>query len=153
MTVAVGFTGTQKGLTDYQRGWLWAKLKALRAEGFQEFHHGDCIGADLEGHRMARALGYRIIRHPPLDGRKRAFTSDYDEDRRPRGYLERNRDIVMETQVLVATPAQIEPVLQSGTWATIRFAQKKGRPCFLIVPWAHRAPGPFVPSDGNETLF
>lgn len=133
MTRHVGFTGTQRGMTEYQSGWLFGLLKRLREEGFSVFHHGDCLGADYQAQRLARQVGFRVVRHPPIDGSKRAF-SLFDEERRPKPYLDRNKDIVRETEVLIATPAQMEEILRSGTWSTYRFAGKLGRLRYLLTP-------------------
>ena len=54
--------------------------------------------------------------------------------RTPRPYLSRNKDIVRETDMLIATPAEAEEQRRSGTWSTIRFARKLGKPVFVIWP-------------------
>jgi hypothetical protein len=51
-----------------------------------------------------------------------------------RPYLDRNKDIVRETASLIAAPAEPEEQLRSGTWSTVRFARKQGKPVFLILP-------------------
>jgi hypothetical protein len=51
------------------------------------------------------------------------------------GYLARDDNIVAETDVLVATPAQTTEVMRgSGTWATIRYARRREKPRILIWP-------------------
>ena len=106
-----GFTGTQKGLTPPQRDALEVEL--LR---FSVLHHGDCIGADAQAHRIAKGLGIWTVSHPPTDDRKRAFC-DADEERAPLPHLERNRQIVDEGEVLISCP-RLEEKRQprSGTW-------------------------------------
>ncbi len=47
-------------------------------------------------------------------------------------YLERNRDIVDASEVLIACPSTREEVMRSGTWATVRYARKKGMKITLI---------------------
>ena len=54
--------------------------------------------------------------------------------RLPKKPLIRNRDIVRETAVLIATPEQTIEQLRSGTWATVRYARKMNRPTVLIFP-------------------
>jgi hypothetical protein len=51
-----------------------------------------------------------------------------------RTYLERNKDIVRESASLIAAPLQAEEQQRSGTWSTVRFARKIGKPVFLILP-------------------
>jgi len=41
----IGFTGTQRGMTEAQRAALKAVLTDRSAT---QFHHGDCIGADAQ---------------------------------------------------------------------------------------------------------
>lgn len=122
MTV-IGFTGTRRGTTGPQQETLRRILTgALIAGG--EMHHGDCVGADEEAHAIADSLGAAIYVHPPVDPSFRAYcdgrTTAYVAE--PKPYLERNRDIVDESDVLVACPDGPER-RRSGTWATIRYAR------------------------------
>jgi len=54
--------------------------------------------------------------------------------RKAKPYLARNQDIVDETEVLIAVPAQKKEIVRSGTWATIRRARKAGRLIYFIFP-------------------
>lgn len=117
----VGFTGTRKGMTDYQKRILRERLKVLQPT---EFHHGDCIGADEEAVKIARELDIFIIGHPPIDKSHRAYAgSDIVED--PKQYLARNRDIVDQTDLLFVAPKTKDEELRSGTWATWRYAHSR----------------------------
>jgi hypothetical protein len=49
-------------------------------------------------------------------------------------YLPRNKNIVRATASLIATPFEFVEILRSGTWSTVRFARKLGKPVFLILP-------------------
>jgi hypothetical protein len=51
--VSFGFTGTRQGMTAEQK----SVLRNLLGGGAGEFHHGDCIGADSEGHDIADECG------------------------------------------------------------------------------------------------
>lgn len=126
----IGFTGTQNGMTKKQEIAVWQLLHDNLPD---EFHEGDCIGADVSAAVYARKLGYWIVSHPPLIQKKRAFFPA-DEERAPYDYLVRNHNIVRETQELLATPFQAEEIMQSGTWATIRFAKKLGRKVTIVLP-------------------
>jgi len=99
----VGFTGSEKGMKDLQRDALMRWLHRLEAT---EFHHGDCIEADMWAHMMVlniRPIRYiKIVIHPPDVGRKRAFCCLADEVRPEKPYLDRNKDIVNETAVQTA---------------------------------------------------
>jgi hypothetical protein len=128
---SIGFTGTQKGMTEAQK----KTLRGLLDGGAGELHHGDCIGADAEAHDIADECGYAIILHPPTNYSKRAWCEAPKHMMRPeKPYLDRNRDIVRETASLIAAPAEPEEQLRSGTWSTVRFARKAGKPVFVILP-------------------
>jgi hypothetical protein len=92
-------------------------------------HHGGCRGADEQADAIARSVGAWIISHPGPHG-----GTGGDETRRPLPYLERNRAIVDETDVLVATPQTPDEQMRSGTWATIRYARSQGKPVTVIAP-------------------
>ena len=126
----VGFTGTREGMTAPQRATLRKLL--LEFEG-GEFHHGDCVGADAEAHDIAVEIGYDIVIHPPLRDKLRAHKSGC-EIREPKAYLDRNRDIADETDVVVATPSTFQEALHSGTWSTVRHARKTNKPVVIIFP-------------------
>jgi len=131
VTVRFGFTGSRDGPSAPQRRAL---ANWMIERGFSELHHGDCIGADKCAHIIARILGWRVVVHPG-DGPRhlRAFVRSYDEIRPAKPYLERNGDIVTETDELVACPSGPE-TLRSGTWATIRRARKLGRRINIFWP-------------------
>lgn len=127
-----GFTGTRAGMTPYQRLRLLKILEHDRNVG--EFHHGDCIGADAEAHDIAWAIrDIAIIIHPPSDDKHRAFkTNALVLVTRP--YLERNHDIVDACDVLIAAPKEVIEQRRSGTWATVRYARKIGKPVVILAP-------------------
>lgn len=119
----IGFTGTQSGMNKWQK----FRVQEILEQHSGEFHHVDCVGADEEAGEIAWNLGYRVVLHPPVIGIKRAYTKLFHECREPKPYLERNHDIVDDTQGLVAAPKELEEILRSGTWATIRYADKRER--------------------------
>ncbi len=125
----VGITGTRGGATPQQ---LTELRRALTVMGATEIHHGDCIGADNQAHSVAQYLGLRIVIHPPSVDTKRAWNHG-DESREPKPYLVRNYAIVDETECLIALPAGMEQ-LRSGTWATVRYAKRQGRPVLVLTP-------------------
>jgi hypothetical protein len=96
-------------------------------------HHGDAIGADAEAHDIAVALGWAVVIHPPSEDYGRAFKAS-SFVRAPRPHLKRNRAIVRETDMLIAAPAGAIEELRSGTWSTVRYARRQGRPIWLILP-------------------
>lgn len=133
-TIKVGFTGTRRGMTGSQWASLTALLKAFcQRYDRVEFHHGQCIGADEEAASIAKELGCWIVSHPPTN-QKAISNFAFDEARAPRPYLQRNNGIVNEADVVLAAPGEIEEQLRSGTWATIRYARRSGKPAEILYP-------------------
>lgn len=117
----VGFTGTREGLSRRQFGQLSKMLHwlVLTHANEAEFHHGACVGADLEAEALARAHGYKVIDH-------------FTHSRASADMLKRNRDIVAHSDVLIAGPLQDAEELRSGTWATVRYARQAGLPVVML---------------------
>jgi hypothetical protein len=122
----LGFTGTRRGMTTEQ---IEAVTKLVGA--WDVVHHGDCLGADAQCHTIARSAAKRIIVHPPSDDRLRAHCAG-DVICPPKPYFARNRDIVNESDLLIATPAEFVP--KGGTWYTLNYARSVGKPTILIYP-------------------
>lgn len=134
----VGFTGTRRGMTQPQ---LAAVLYYFRQHPDGELHHGDCIGADENAHRLALGELSRIVIHPPDNPRLQAHcATKYPGEGveivelPPMGYIARNHGIVDVSDILIATPGEMHEVQRSGTWATIRYALKCKRPVFILYP-------------------
>lgn len=126
----VGFTGTQTGISIAQT----VVLRELLENHSGEFHHGDCIGADTSAHVLAAQTGlYEIHIHPPEIQNKRAWCKA-DKMYPAKPYLDRNKDIVRATELLIATPGEMEEQLRSGTWSTVRFARQQKRKLIIILP-------------------
>ncbi len=127
-----GFTGTSRapGMTPRQ-------LAAVRVllSNVTTLHLGDCVNADAQAYEEALLLGIKTVGHPPDWKGRRAFCV-YDEERRPRPYLERNLAIAYEgVDGLIAAPKNfIELPRGSGTWATIRYARKLKRTIWIVMP-------------------
>jgi hypothetical protein len=96
-------------------------------------HHGDCIGADAQVHDIAISLDFWVVIHPPMAETQRAWRRG-PHVRAPKAALDRNRDIVRESELLIAAPAEALEQPGSGTWSTVRYAQKLGRPVQIIMP-------------------
>ena len=141
----VGFTGTRNGLTPGQKFELSEYLRYLKNQGFTHFRHGDCIGADSQAANLAKQMGYYLVAHPghPHKDKNntsyRAFTKFNDEVLEAKPFLTRDHDIVDLSQHMIATPNG-EEKLRSGTWATIRYAKKVGKPLRIIRPKEKETP-------------
>lgn len=100
-----------------------------------EFHHGDCVGADEKAHNIVRQVlaDCTIFIHPPKNSSKRAGCEG-DFVFAVKEYLERNKDIVNGTDRMIATPQEFEEQQRSGTWSTVRYAEKCGTIVYVILP-------------------
>lgn len=127
----VGFTGTQRGMTDSQREsviWLLSEEYAATVG-----HHGDCIGADAQFHDVCIELGIPVHVHPPNVDSKRAFCDGAESIGVPKPYLDRNHDIVDACDLLIATPSGPTETRRSGTWATVRHARKRNKIIAIVL--------------------
>lgn len=126
----IGFTGTREGMKARQLAEFSETLHKLANKG-DEFHHGDCLGADEDASLIAEQFGLIIHVHPPISDSKRAFTNGH-VFYEPRPYLVRNFEIVETCDLLIATPKTNKEVLRSGTWATIRYARKRHKQVVIV---------------------
>lgn len=112
----VGFTGTRKGMSPLQMTLCPKVLAWLGANNSDmAFHHGVAEGADQQAELYAQIEGYRIVEYPA-----------------GRDPLARNQEIVAAVDILIAAPEKDLEELRSGTWATIRYARKRGIPIILL---------------------
>ena len=126
----IGMTGNRDGIFEQARETLIHILDNLEAH---EAHHGDCVGADAEFHELA-VKRMPIIIHPPTNKTNRSFCEGAKEVLKPREYLERNKDIVDSSELLIAIPSTLTEYERSGTWSTVRYARTLGRPIIIIQP-------------------
>lgn len=131
----IGFTGSRDGMTYFQKQSVHRSLSLIKKRNKTTklfFHHGDCIGADAQAHLIAAKLGFIIVVHPPTDNTRRAFMQGIVLP--PKPFMDRNRDIVNESHLMIACPKTRQESLRSGTWATIRYSRNKGNLWNLIKP-------------------
>ncbi len=124
----IGFTGTQQGMTPYQKKVVAEVLEMKRPSVGV---HGDCIGADKDFHDLCVAFNIKTEIHPPDKDIKRAFCKG-DVIKHPLPYLERNHNIVDSCDFMIATPKTDYEELRSGTWATIRYTRKKNKRIMVV---------------------
>lgn len=131
-TIKYGFTGTRNGMSTEQKNNVIKLLqKDIDDKKKIEAHHGDCIGADKDFHNICTNLKITVIIHPPDNDKLRAFCKS-DNVRNQLPYLDRNKNIVNETNILIACPVSKDEELRSGTWMTIRYAKKINRPVLIF---------------------
>jgi len=129
---AIGFTGTRTGMTPQQ---MIAVELILRCSPHKFFHHGDCIGADAEAHRIAEKYHKATVIHPPDNNAYRAYCSvTMGHVEMPADFISRNHAIVDACILLIACPGSMTEHKRSGTWATVRYARKIGRTMVIILP-------------------
>jgi hypothetical protein len=128
----LGFTGTRSELTPFQ---VRKMRQIISHPAVTEFHHGDCVGADQLAHRFALEAGKKIVIHPPIKKKYRAWCLGIDVEWWPeKDYLARDRDIVKCCEVLLAVPKGPEVKRGSGTWYTIRYARKRKKRIRRLMP-------------------
>lgn len=127
----LGMTGSREGMTSAQRERF---IEVLASLSWLEFRHGDCLGADAESHDLveARSTATQIIIHPPKSDYMRAFKKGH-VILEPKDYIPRDHDIVDACGLLVGFPKGPQ-ILRSGTWTTLRYAQKTKRPFIGYMP-------------------
>lgn len=129
----IGFTGTRFGMTQPQRASVKGILELYKTPDI-ETHHGNCVGADDEFHDLAgRVNAIRVI-HPPSDTKLEANNPFFNEIRERKTHFARNRDIVDETDFLVAAPYHDSEQERGGTWYTVKYAEKRGKPVVIVWP-------------------
>jgi hypothetical protein len=157
----IGFTGSRYGMTNAQTLHVHMLLGDLKYAGALQASHGMCEGADAQFHAMARALGYFIVGCPGVTKTgapyKRAVGLDCDLVMPEKPFLVRNRNIVKESDVVIAAPpVKQERWIGSGTWATIRYARMLERVLILLWPdgtsAVERMPGRTTVEDYRELL-
>lgn len=143
----LGFTGTRQGMSDAQRGvvrdWLRNSLDDLNV-----IVHGGAEGADAEfDEAITAAFGISHYNFPelgivcevyPATVERFSFWRRKDQAKRfvhsPMDPLKRNRIVVNQSHKMLATPAEAEEQPRGGTWSTIRYARKIGKPIAIIRP-------------------
>ncbi len=118
-------------MTDAQRSAFGALLASLEVTVLT---HGDCVGADAQAHELALAAGARARLRPCDLKDSRAFCAGGELIAAPARPLARNRKIVDDGALLIATPGMMKEQRRSGVWATIRYARKRGRRILIIWP-------------------
>jgi hypothetical protein len=132
----IGMTGTRHGMTEAQKEsfrelLIWFKEHTPPWDK-PELHHGDCVGADEEAHKIAKDLDYRVIVHPPINESARAFCLG-DKILEQKEYIDRNHDIVDVSDYLIGAPSSSREQVRSGTWATMRYSAKNYPDNLIII--------------------
>lgn len=129
---SLGTTGTREGLSDAQKDQL---KEFIRNHVVYTLHHGDCVGSDDQVARAFSDEGTFIIAYPGNSTTLHKAHSTANDLILPwQENLVRNRKIVNSVEMLLAFPSTESEVVRSGTWATIRYANKRLVPVKIITP-------------------
>ena len=135
----IAFTGTQQGMTDDQMQRLRHYLTTLhRTASATGFIHGDCIGADEQFHHLVLEVfgdPARLLIHiypANIPGKRAYCNSRHIAD--PRPPLVRNKQMVDLCDLLLVAPRVMQEQQRSGTWATYRYAKRRGRRIRIFNP-------------------
>lgn len=134
--MVLGVTGTRNGLSEPQRGAFLRWMRRAEFGVLEAVHHGDCRGADVELARFfQKGYGSAIQEIHPAEGNPRIMSvRDFDILHPAKPPLDRNRDIVIASALMLAFPKYLtEEFRGSGTWATIRYARTQHKP--LVIFW------------------
>lgn len=82
--------------------------------------------------KIAKSKGYRCVGHPASNVGIKRVHNKFDEEREEKPPLIRNKDIVNESDILIAAPNSFKELLGSGTWATVRYARKNNKKIYII---------------------
>ncbi len=130
----LGFTGTQLGMSPLQFERVEQEVFGFMPD---EADHGMCVGSDTQFHGIVRSLfsprECKIVGHPPTKQGNAVMDLDCDELMPVGDYIVRDKAIVNRTERMIATPYCPE-IIRSGTWTTVRYARKLGRPVTIVWP-------------------
>jgi predicted Rossmann-fold nucleotide-binding protein len=129
----LGVTGSREGMTLSQ---LTTFLRMIEKEDFEELHQGCCNGADEMAVIACYDKNIKIIGHPPTNHKELSETAveKSSELMAEKEYLQRNKDIVDSSDILIAFPKGTQEETRSGTWSTVRYARKKNARIVIIYP-------------------
>ena len=138
----IGITGTRYGMNKRQYDIVRRLLDEInyrcRARDIKpEFHHGDCIGVDIQAAEIARVLGYTTVAHPGRSANPAAedlranHSSDVIWDTET--YFKRNRQIVFCVDYLIVVPKENTPN-KGGSWYTYSYALTHGKKLKVVYP-------------------
>ena len=138
MGMILGFTGTRWGWTRAQ-GEAVAGLIVEKVWEVTKTLQGCCVGADHQFQEIIRALFDDKVETHGLPGPHlksqwvcQHCTKDVDVLHPGKTHFARNRDIVDGSNIMIATPGEKVNPGRGGTWYTIGYARKVGKPLYIV---------------------
>lgn len=136
MELNIGVTGTRDGMNKIQEENIKDILEKLIFEKEytdRVFHHGQCIGVDVQAVKILKQFGFTIISHPPV--KKDLLGISYNDlTYPPKSYFARNRNIVDECNILFVVPKENQRQSKGGTWYTHDYGVIKKKQIFIFYP-------------------
>lgn len=136
--IRVGVTATRRSLTNEQIANItyWID-KQMHHHRISELHHGMCPygGGDHEIEQIATRYNIWVVGHPSLMEPQVEY--NVQMLRKPKDFLERDRDIVDETDYLIVAPWQNEKpksLRGQGTWYTENYARGGNSKIMIYYP-------------------
>lgn len=132
----IGITGTRNGMTQNQKEVFIDVLEHVifLYPEIEQFHHGQCIGVDVEAAVICEDyFDLRIVSHPPIKNNLIGICTNHIV-KPAAGYFERNRDIVLDSDLMFVIPFTEEKQDKGGTWYTFNYSLKLNKPTILILP-------------------
>ena len=126
----IGMSGNRYGISDQAKATF---QEFLDKHEISMAHHGDCLGADKEFHKIMELNGILVTIHPPEKSALRAYCQSA-KIMPVLPYLKRNHNIIDACEIFVAFPSGKTEVLRSGTWSAIRYARRIKRSIYLFYP-------------------
>lgn len=126
------FTGSRRpGLTLAQIGFINSRIPSPK-----RLLHGGAIGADTQADLLfGEGRGCPIEVYPASKDR---FDFWVGKSNRvvhpPQDPIARNHIMVNRCDLLIACPGTMHEIQRSGTWATIRYGRRQGKPTLLVFP-------------------
>ena len=137
MTIHLGITGTRIGMNEEQKSKLITVIETLlfnKEHHERVFHHGQCIGVDVEAAVLLKnKFGFTIVSHPPIK-KELIGVCENDSVKPAKDYFARNRDIVNSCDLLLVIPRENTHQKYGGTWYTHDYALKQKKPIILLTP-------------------
>lgn len=130
----LGVSGTREGMTELQLNALKDLFPKL-PQTLNTLHQGQCVGVDVQVGTWFYELDelHKIVSHPPI--KKDLIGKCFIHESKPaKNYLARNRDIVLESNIMLIIPKENEPQEKGGTWYTYNFAKKNNKKIYIIYP-------------------
>ena len=134
----IGFTGSRHGMTKVQHA---RATGIMLSENVKECLHGGCVSADAEFHKICLSIGSIAISvfrgHPTGQPNYTKYwgklaSSINVAHIEPAPFLERNRRIVNNCDLLIATPSTDSSKGKGGTWYTIGYAKDNDVPVLVL---------------------